>query len=158
MTNAEMFFAGVGTTILLIGAGFSGGLLLAQTAMEPTAIASGRFAADRLPRARVVLPASAEPAAAPQPSANPTTPELEPARQPSRANEMQQSPERDKAAQPAERRKADEPERRKRVADRKARRNAARTAKLQEQQPAPDIVAFGRDDQHPPGGGGFFGN
>ena len=158
MTNAGIFFAGVGTTILLIGAGFSGGLMLAQTAMEPMTAASSR-AAGRLPPARVILPASAEAAEPPQPpSATDATPARESAPQHIQANEVQQSTEWDRAAERAEQRKADDRERRKRVAERKAKRDAERLAKQQQEQQAPGIMAFGRDDEHPPAGGGFFGN
>jgi type IV secretory pathway VirB10-like protein len=159
MTNARIFFAGVGTAILLIGAGFSGGLMLAKTAMEPVAASSSRAVADRLPPARVILPASAEAASPPQPPfATVAAPEGEPASRLIQTNEVQQSRERDRAAERAERRKA-EAERRKLVAERKAKRDGARIAKQQqEQQQAPGIMAFGEDDEHPPVRGGFFGN
>jgi hypothetical protein len=68
MSNVSMFFAGVGTTALLLGAGFGGGLMLARTAMEP-ASQTRATAADRLPPARVVLPASGETASAPSEAA-----------------------------------------------------------------------------------------
>jgi hypothetical protein len=162
MTNVRTFFAGAGTAILLIGAGFSGGLILARTAMEPAAVTSNSAVADRLPPARIILPASAEAASPPQPpSTTVAAPAADPAPRLIQANEVQQSPERDRTAERAERRKAeaDERERRKRVAVRKAKRDAARLAKQQqEQQQVPGIMAFGRDDEHPPGGGGFFGN
>jgi type IV secretory pathway VirB10-like protein len=154
MTNAGMFFAGVATTILLIGAGFGGGLLLARNAMEPMAVASGPAAADRLPPARVVLPASAAAAEQPPPSAAVPSPAEETSPGLIQTKEVQQSPERDRAAG---RRKADEQERRKRVAERKAKREAARIATKQQPQQAPGIMAFGRDDE-PARAAGFFGN
>ena len=71
MSNARIFFAGMGTSILLLGAGFSGGLILAKTAMEPVP-QTRATAADRLQPARVVLPASADAAPTPtQPAADP---------------------------------------------------------------------------------------
>ena len=160
MTSAGVFLAGVGTTILLIGAGFGGGLMLARTTMEPMAAASGPIAAERLPPARVILPASAEAASPPQPpSATVPEPGAEPSPRLVQTKEVQQLPERDRAAERAERRKADEQERRKRVTERKAKREVTRNAKQQhEREQAPGILAFGGDDEHPPGGGGFFGN
>ena len=159
MTSAGVFLAGVGTTILLIGAGFGGGLMLARTAMEPTAAASSPSAAGRLPPARVILPASAEAASPPQPPSATVPAAAEPSPRLVQTKEVQQSPETGRAAERAERRKADEQERRKRVTERKAKRDAARNAKQQhERQQAPGILAFGGDNEHPPAGGGFFGN
>jgi hypothetical protein len=162
MTNARIFFAGIGTAILLIGAGFSGGLMVAKTAMEPVAASSSRAVANGLPPARVILPASAEAASPPQPPfATVAAPVGEPASRIIQTNEVQQSPERERAAERAERRKAeaDQRELRKLVAERKAKRDAARIAKQQqEQQQAPGVMAFARDDEHPPARGGFFGN
>ena len=162
MTNVRIFFAGAGTAVLLIGAGFSGGLMLARTVMEPVTATSNSAVTDRLPPARVILPASAEAASPPQPpSTTVAAPAAEPAPRLIQANEAQQSPEKERTAERAERRKAeaDERERRKRVVERKAKRDAARIAKQQqEQQHVPGIMAFGRDDERPPAGGGFFGN
>ncbi|NOJ43334.1 hypothetical protein [Bradyrhizobium australiense] len=173
MQHVRIFFAGVGTTILLIGAGLAGGLMLAKTAMEPTAPTSNRFIASPSPPARVILPASAEAATPPEPSVasaphQPGAIAPVPAAAPQviQAKEVQQAPERDKQAERAERRKAEaeERERRERMADRKARREAARIAKQQHQQeqqqprPQPGIVAFGGDYEQPRLGGGFFGN
>ena len=75
MSDARIFFAGMGTTVLLLGAGFSGGLMLASTAID--SLPQNKVtAADRLQPARVVLPATTEaapavvqPAAAPEPAA-----------------------------------------------------------------------------------------
>lgn len=161
MTNARIFLAGVGTTILLIAAGFSGGLMFARTAMEPMAATSSRAVADRLPPARVILPGSAEAAAPPQlPPATVAASVVEPAPILIEAN-ADQSPARERAAERSERLKVDanERERRKRVAERKAKRDAARIAKQQQElRQAPSIMAFGRDDERAYAGGGFFGN
>ena len=55
MSDARIFFAGMGTTVLLLGAGFSGGLMLASTAID--SLPQNKVtAADRLQPARVVLP------------------------------------------------------------------------------------------------------
>jgi hypothetical protein len=165
MSNARIFFAGVGTTILLIGAGFGGGLMMAKTAMEP-APQTRATAADRLPPARVVLPASSEaattppqpeaavPAALPQQQAQPPI---------TSATDLSARAEKDNEAERAERRKAEaaEREQRRRLAERKAKREATRLAKQrqdqQQQNPqerAP-IIAFGGDEQPR---SGFFGN
>ena len=164
MTNARIFFAGVGTTVLLIGAGFGGGLMMAKTAMEPAA-PSRTTAAERLPPARVIIPASVEPAPAPTPRAAPEAaqapaPQLQANTVPE--TEISARAERDKEAERAEKKKAEaaERERRKRVAERKARRDAVRLAKQrqdqQEQQERAPIMAFGGDEQ--PRTTNFFGN
>jgi len=159
MTNARIFFAGVATTILLIGVGFGGGLMMAKTTMEPAA-PSRTTAAERLPPARVIIPASVEAAPAPTPPAAPMetaqtpTPQLQANKGPE--TNISAPSERDKEAERAEKKKADAAERehRKRVAERKARREAARLAK-QQQERAP-IMAF--DGDEPPRMTNFFGN
>ena len=163
-TRAPTFFAGVGTTIVILAAGFGGGLMMARTTLEPNVAASGRSVTDRLPPARVVLSASAEAApreaqvaAVPVPEAAPPAPLLVQTHDVQATVEKEK--EKDKQAERAERRKAeaDERERRKRVAARRATREAARMAKQQEQQQRPQqpgIMAF--DDAQPRAG--FSGN
>jgi len=164
-TRATTFFAGVGTTIVILAAGFGGGLMMARTTLEPNVAASGRSVTDRLPPARVVLSASAEAAtpreaqvaAVPVPEAAPPAPLLVQTHDVQATVEKEK--EKDKQAERAERRKAeaDERERRKRVAARRATREAARMAKQQEQQQRPQqpgIMAF--DDAQPRAG--FSGN
>lgn len=159
MTNARIFFAGIGTTILLIGAGFGGGLLMAKTTMEPAA-PSRITAADRLPPARVILPASVEAAPAPIPRAAPIeaaqapTPQLQAGVVP--ATDISARAEKDKEAERAEKKKAEaaDREQRKRAAERKARREAVRLAK--ERQERAPIMAFGGDEQ--PRMTNLFGN
>jgi hypothetical protein len=169
MSSARTFFAGVGTTVLLIGAGFGGGLMLARTAMD--SVPQNRAAAtNRLPAARVILPALAE--AATPPSTSVRGEEAVPAS----SREVQQSqlaPPKEIQAwpQPSEREsqagrpekkrvEAEERDRRKRHAEKKARREAAR-AQQQEQQEVLrqrlGIVAFGGDPEQSRSGG-FFGN
>lgn len=177
-SSAHIFFAGVGTTFFILAVGFGGGLMLARTAMEPAAPSPSL--ADRLPPARIILPASAEAATpsrqpgdaravadegratqqqvphqavAPSEAPAPTAP----------VKEAQQAPEKDKQAERAERRKAEAEElaRRRKYAERKARREAARLATQQEQQLSrqqPGILAFGRDDDQSRGAGTLFGN
>ena len=175
MTSAtRAFFVGVGTTLLIAGVAFGGGLMFGKNMMEPTPPAPTQLAARQLPPARVVLPTLTEAAAQPAPAAPAqqeaafapppqriAAPQPEPAAQ--SIKEVEATPERDKAAERAERRKADaeEREQHRRVADRKAKREAARIAKLQQRQPRqePSIMAFGGDDgEQPRTNGGFFGN
>lgn len=54
----RMFIAGIGTTLLLVGAGFGGGLMLATSAVD-TAVHS-RATPDPVVAARVILPSRAE--------------------------------------------------------------------------------------------------
>jgi outer membrane biosynthesis protein TonB len=187
MSNARIFFAGVGTTILLIGTGFGGGLMLARTAMEPVP-PSRETAADRLQPARIILPASAEAAPPPAPPAtevalpNPSPPlehaqtqvpppadvRTEKDKRAERAENEKQAEraEKEKQAERAAQRKAEaeERDRRRRYAERKARREAARLKQQHDQQQQdaarqdrPGIMAFGVDDNHD-GPAGFFGN
>ncbi|UPK02233.1 hypothetical protein [Bradyrhizobium sp. 170] len=159
-SNARAFFTGVGTTFVILAVGFGGGLMLAKTAMEPTA--PSRPVVDGLPPARVILPASAEAAMPPQPPAE-TAATSEPSLPITPVKEVQPVPEKQKQAERAERRKAEAEQRagRKKYAERKARREAARMAKQEQQQhrQQPGIVAFGGDDDnYRAGGGSFFGN
>ena len=167
-------FAGIGTTILLIGTGFGGGLMLARTAMEPVP-PSRETAADRLQPVRLILPASAE--AAPPPATKPAIPNSSP---PVEDAQMQVPPpaevrtekekpaeraENDKQAERAAQRKAEAEERehRRRHAERRARREAARLKQQRDQQQdaarqdRPGIMAFGAAE-HQDGPGGLFGN
>jgi hypothetical protein len=155
------FFAGVGTTVVILAVGSGAGLMLAKASIEPSA--RSYSSADPLPPVRVILPASAEPAL---PSQTPvqtadTPPESQRA---APLKDAQQASEKDKLIDRAERRKAeaDERGRRKKVAERKAKREAARLAQEQEQQQRSkqqaSILAFGQADDQPRGGGGFFGH
>jgi type IV secretory pathway VirB10-like protein len=173
MSNARIFFAGMGTSVLLLGMGFGSGLMLARTATEPVT-QNRATTADRLPPARVVLPASAEAAparlapgetlvatgvSAPQ---SEERPQLAPARD---VQAQSQSTERDRQAERAEKKKpeAEERDRRRRYAERKARREAARAKQQQEQQYEarrlqPNIVAFGGNEEQSRVEGSSFGN
>jgi outer membrane biosynthesis protein TonB len=181
----RFFFAGMATSILLIGTGFVGGTMLAQRAVEPASPASiAAPTADQLPPARVILPSMTEAPAAPPPArpaeAVPSTPaqeQTQPQPAVAKGDQIQQQPiekekqaDADKRAQRAEKRKAEaERERHKRYAERKAKRDAARAQQQQEQlqqqqqlqeatrQPIerPGIMAF--DDEDEPKSDGFFG-
>ncbi len=77
-SNARIFFAGVGTTFVILAIGFGGGLMLAKSALHDP---PGQTRANSEPARsmRVILPASAEPAlqvtaavpTEPQPQAQP---------------------------------------------------------------------------------------
>ena len=165
MSNARIFFAGMGTTVLLLGAGFSGGLMLASTAIDSLP-QNKTAAADRLQPVRVVLPATAEAAPAPAQPATSVATSGQPAQaQNPPAKEMQAAAEKDQRSERAEQRRAEyaERERHERFAERKARRDAARLKQRDQQQQEarpqerPGILAFGFDEaQRRPGG--FFGN
>jgi type IV secretory pathway VirB10-like protein len=149
-SNSRVFFAGMGTTFIILAVGFGGGVILARTTMELPAPSPSLAA--RLPPARVILPASAEAAAQPQPLVEtPAAPDPPPPVTP--VKQVQQAQERDRQAERAEQRKAEAKERarRKRYAERKARLEAARLAAEQ-----PGVMAFGSDDYQRRGGGFFF--
>jgi hypothetical protein len=160
MSNARIFFAGMGTSVLLLGMGFGSGLMLARTATEPVT-QNRATTADRLPPARVVLPASAE--AAPARLAPGETLVATGVSAPQ--SQERQSTERDRQAERAEKKKpeAEERDRRRRYAERKARREAARAKQQQEQQYEarrlqPNIVAFGGNEEQSRVEGSSFGN
>jgi outer membrane biosynthesis protein TonB len=147
-------FAGVGTTFVILGAGFGGGLFMASSALkEPTHQAR---AAEAPSPVRVILPTSGE-------AAQPTPPlqqvaAVEPA--------PAQSPVPLKAAPPEKRgekvdtRKAEIEvrERRKRYAERKARRElrAQQQLETREREQAP-VMASGGDEPRQ-SSFNFFGN
>jgi hypothetical protein len=145
-TSARAFFAGMGTTFVILAVGFGGGVMLAKNSIAPPQ--SSRVAS--IPEARVVLPTSAE--TVEQPISTSLTVESTshadmsalPAILPIASNELNKSQER------AGRRKAEMEKRalRTRVAKRKSAQYAARIAKYQVQsQPTqPNIMAFGEDE------------
>lgn len=159
-SSTRAFFAGVGTTFVILGAAFGGGLMMARTALEPHAAEQARAPSDRAAPMRVILPAYGEPA--PQPPSLPTrSEEASPSPQPT-AKEAA-APGREKTVDKADNRKAEaqERDRLKRSADRKARRLVERAKRQQQkeqnEQSRPPIVAFGGDEPRQ-SGGNFFGN
>jgi hypothetical protein len=153
-SNAAIFFAGVGTTFLILGAGFGGGMLMATSALQDSRNSYQAHALEDLPAPiRVVLPASAQaagPAEAqkkPAPSEQPATP---PQVQPP-ANEAQIAPEK---VEKAETRKADSDKRKRRQAERRTKRLAAKRNHRHETDPPSEapVMAFGRDEQQPSNG------
>jgi hypothetical protein len=145
-SNAQIFFAGVGTTFAILGAGFGGGAFMANSALkEPT---HQTRAAEQPSPMRVILPASAEAAQAPQlQTQHIAAVETEPAKaEPVKAEPVKTAPE--KRIEKIDSRKAEKQvrERRKRYADRKAKREAARARQQAEPREEPAIMAFGRDE------------
>ena len=65
-SSARIFFAGVGTTFVILGVGFGGGLFLANSALKEPAGPRARPAAEPSSSSvRVILPTTAEAAPAP---------------------------------------------------------------------------------------------
>ena len=153
---ARGFFAGVGTTFVILAIGFGGGLLIANSALkEPTGYRAKAKAEPSLP-VRVILPTSAEaaqPAQPPQPEPQQVAAvEPKPPVEPVKAV----SPTVEKAD--AKKAEIETRERRKRYAERKARREASRTRQQLEPRIREDAprMAFGSDE--PQSAFGFFGN
>ncbi|MCK1409525.1 hypothetical protein [Bradyrhizobium sp. 76] len=141
-SKASIFFAGVGTTFLILGAGFGSGLLMANSALkDPNSYVGAK---EEVPAAiRVVLPSSAE-AAEPRMIARPeqhaATPQIQlPAKEPQPAPDN---------AEKSDSKKADADKRRKRVAERKAKRLAARPNHRSQEAP---VMASGGDEARPAG-------
>lgn len=162
-SNAGIFFAGVGTTFIILGAGFGGGLMMATSALkEPTGY-QNHVSTEPPSPVRVILPSTAEAAQPPQPSQQIATapePPLPPPLQPMK--ELPAPVEKQVEKVDTKKAEAEQRERRKRYAERKARRHAERANRQQqieqgEQQEAP-IMAFGGDEPRRSGGFGFFGN
>jgi type IV secretory pathway VirB10-like protein len=159
-SNAGIFFAGVGSTFFILGAGFGGGLMMAKSALkEPTGYQS-RVSAEPPSPARIILPTSAEAAQPPQPpqqiDATPPEPPIQLVKETQPALEKQI----DKAD--SRKAEAEQRQRRKRYAERKAKLQAERAKRQQqieyaERQEVP-VVAFGGDEHRQSGGVGFFGN
>jgi type IV secretory pathway VirB10-like protein len=156
-SNAGIFFAGVGTTFIILGAGFGGGLMMATSVLKEPVGYQKRTSDEPPPAARVILPSTAEAAqqaaTAPEP---PPPPPLQPAKEAEPAVQKQVEKVDTKKVELEQR------ERRKRYAERKARRHAERAKRQQqiernEPQEAP-ILAFGGDEPSRSGGFGFFGN
>ena len=132
-SKAGIFFAGVGTTFIILGAGFGGGLFMANSALKDSAGAPARVSSPAPAEpARVILPSTAEAAQPPQPATQrePATPDA--ASPPEPVKDVQAPVE--KQADVVDTRKSDiaEMERRKRYAERKAKRVATEQAKRQQ--------------------------
>lgn len=154
-TNTGAFFVGVGTTFAILAIGFGGGLMMARTAVEPRAEQHARASQELSQPVRVILPASAEPAQAPQPSTTNVAPPPPPAVKDASVPEA--------TVEKVDIRKAEADEReRKRYAERKARRLAERAKRKQQIEQGdrrdPPVMAFVGDEPRQGGGSGFFGN
>jgi hypothetical protein len=156
-SNACIFFAGVGTTFFILGASFSGGLMMAQSALnEPTGHRNLASASGPPMPARVILPSSAKAAQPPQPA-----PQIATAPQPPMPPEIQSGkevqPPVEKQVEKLNIRKAEaeQRERRGRYAERKAKRQAE---KVKREQQIEQAMAFGGDERRQSAGFGFFGN
>ncbi|WP_156526934.1 hypothetical protein [Bradyrhizobium sp.] len=138
-SNGSIFFAGVGTTFLILGAGFGSGLFMANSALkEPTGLHSR--AKEEVPAPiRVILPSSAqaaEPNLVPQQAEQPVPPSPQAG---APLKEAQVAPDK---AEKSNSKKADEDKRRKR-AERKARRPAERRNHRPQEAP---VMAFGGNE------------
>lgn len=160
-SNAGIFLAGVGTTFIILGAGFGGGLMMATSALkEPTGYQK-HVSTEPLSPVRVILPSTAEASQPRPPSQQIATAPEPPPQQPVKGA---QAPVEQQVVEKVDTRKAEaeQRERRKRYAERKAKRQAERANRQQqieqgEHQEAP-IMAFGSDEPRRSGGFGFFGN
>jgi hypothetical protein len=146
-SSSRMFIAGIGTTLLLVGAGFGGGLMLANTALDTT---QSRGEAEPVNPVRVILPTTAQ-AAEPIQMAVARVPEQ--TRPTEVAVPLQQTEKVDTRKVEAEVRG-----RKRRYAERKARKIAAAQARQQLEQPQQrnGLMAFGDDNE--PRVTNFFGN
>jgi hypothetical protein len=162
-TTTGAFFAGIGTTFVVLAVGFGGGLLMAKAALKEPGGYQARAASEAPTPVRVILPNSAEAAQPPQQPLKqvslPPEPATQPATQP--AKEMQAPVEKQVEKADTRKSEAEERERKHRYAERKARRQAEARARREQQQPreredAP-IMAFSGDSS-PRFGGGLFGN
>jgi type IV secretory pathway VirB10-like protein len=162
-SNAGIFFAGVGTTLIILGSGFGGGLMMATSALKEPPEYQNRASAEPPLPARAILPSTAEAEQPPQPSQQIATapePPLPPPLQPVKG--AQAPVERQVEKLDTRKAVAEQRERRKRYAERKAKRQAERAKRQQqieqgEHQDAP-IMAFGGDEPRRSGGFDFFGN
>lgn len=142
-TSARIFFAGVGTTFVILGLGFGGGLFMANSALkEPTGYQTKGKA--ELSPVRVILPTSAEAAQLPQPALQQAAPV-----DPSPSRDLVKDEPLEKRVQKVDTKKAEMEvrERRKRYAERKARREASlakHRLERREREYAP-VMAFGGD-------------
>jgi hypothetical protein len=114
-SNARIFFAGIGTSFVILGVGFSAGLMLAKSALHDPP-EQNRTTPEPSPAMRVILPASAEPA--PQAVAAAPAPEPQPQAQAGQDAQVAQKTPEDTATKKLDR--DERAERRKRYAERKA--------------------------------------
>jgi hypothetical protein len=150
-SSVRIFFAGIGTTFLIMGAGFGGGLMLAKSALQNPSVQT-RATSQAIDSVRVILPTTAEAAEAPQrPAAVPV--------QAAVADPVVKVPEKQIEKVDTRKAEAEDHERKKRKARRMAmraeRQMEARRQIAQKRAPEPGIMAFGGDEMRP---AGLFGN
>jgi hypothetical protein len=143
--SGRAFFAGVGSTFVILALGFGGGLMMAQSALKEPSATQSRAASVALAPVRIILPNSAEAAQPPQPSE--ATPPLPSAQKPSLQTDAQAPVEKEVDRAEARKAEAEERERKRRYTERKARRQAEPRARQQREtrQEAP-VMAFGGDN------------
>jgi type IV secretory pathway VirB10-like protein len=161
-SNAGIFLAGVGTTFIILGAGFAGGLMIATSALKEPTEYQNRASAEPPSPARVILPSTTEAAQPPQASQQIATAPEPPLPPLQLVKGAQTTVERLVENVDTRKVEAEQRERRKRYAERKAKRQAERAKRQRqieqgEHHEAP-IVAFGGDEPRRSGGFGFFGN
>src|SRR5215213_3700312 len=121
-SNAGIFLAGVGTTFIILGAGFAGGLMIATSALKEPTEYQNRASAEPPSPARVILPSTTEAAQPPQASQQIAT-----APEPLQPVKGAQTPvERQVENVDTRKAEAEQRERRKRYAERQAKRKAER--------------------------------
>lgn len=149
VSSARIFFAGIGTTFIIIAVGFGGGLMFAKSALHDTpTVAKVAKAIDPV---RVILPTTAEAAEVkPAQATEPTSVVL--AKDVGHKVIQADDARAEKAAKSAA---AEERARRKRYAERKARKLAESKARQQIERQRPEIMAFGNDEARV---SGFFSN
>jgi hypothetical protein len=161
-TSTGAFFAGIGTTFVVLAVGFGGGLILANSALKEPSGYQARAASEALSPVRVILPTSAEAAQPPQQPLQQASLQVEPATQPVSPPAKEGIVAKLEKAE-ATKSEAEERERKRRYAERKARRQAEARARqhreLQQPRTREDapIMAFSGDSS-PRFGGGLFGN
>ena len=147
-STARIFFAGIGTTFLILAVGFGRGLLLAKSTLHDPPL---QTRAESTRSVRANLPTSAEPAI-PSIASTPVEPmpQVHPVKE-VQAPVTQPSEKADSKIAESERRAE-----RRRYAERKAKRLAAVRARRQvePQRSEPSILAFGGDVSRT----NFFGN
>ena len=156
-SSARIFFAGVGTTFLILGVGFGGGLFMANSALKESSGNQAKSRVEQAVPARVILPTTAQAAEAPKPlaSVQQVAAAVEPV---ASASPEPVKPEKKVEKIDLKKAEMETRERRKRYAERKARREAARARQqlellAREQTP---VMAFGSDE--PRRGFGLFDN
>jgi hypothetical protein len=156
-SSARIFFAGVGTTFIILAVGFGGGLIMANSALkEPTGYQVKAKAEPSSP-VRVILPTSAE-AAQPAQASQPASQQVAAAEAPlPSAGPVKAAPP-EKRVEKAKKAEVEGRERRKRYADRKVRREVSRTRQQLEPRVREDAPILAFDSDEPQGGFGFFGN